>query len=596
MNKLLITGCLLATAFAAVAMPTKKELAAAQKLVEDVIAPDLKALNAGRKTVKDVADIQMKLASDAQSEAEKYLLLQSAFKLYSRGEEFDSAAKALTAINRDIESVPPELIVELIDREFHRGMGQKAPKVLQIFKTAKRTIRFRKELATAERNVKAHPKDPAVNRKLGECYAELGDWNAALAAFVNADGKLVEIAIGERTGKVVAADAGDFWWDYIEGTEMTTYKFHAAELYRTALADSTFAGLARTRAEQRLAEVDAAKDEMPNMSAVCKATTPNVKMINGRVEPLSFNLGKGLSVEFLGCNAGSFEMGYKDYYEGNPKERSFAKPHKVKFSRPFWIGKIQISEEVYRSVMGGKEYTLAQEAAGGRFAACDNVSYDDVMEFSKRLTRRFEGTIPTGYVFRLPTNAEWEYALKSGGKDKTPVFAWRVCDEKTLLKKYALLWDDAFAVFKASQNKEVQARAAEWCGEHPMRSGQKMPNQWGFYDMVGNCGEMVLDVVGWEGNDRINVNHIEKQDNAIQFTAIQFEKNEVDPIDYCDVKPRFHMLRGRDKIRKSVQNDLDIWLRRTDVPRSGIAFRLCLGPDLVSEWKSRQRKGAEAAR
>ena len=82
MNKLLITGCLLATAFAAVAMPNKKELAAAQKLVEDVIAPDVKALNAGRKTVKDVADIQMKLAADAQSEAEKYLLLQSAFKLY----------------------------------------------------------------------------------------------------------------------------------------------------------------------------------------------------------------------------------------------------------------------------------------------------------------------------------------------------------------------------------------------------------------------------------------------------------------------------------------------------------------------------------
>ena len=69
MNKLLITGCLLATAIAAVAMPTKKELAAAQKLVEDVIAPDLKALNAGRKTVKDVADVQMKLAADAQSEA-----------------------------------------------------------------------------------------------------------------------------------------------------------------------------------------------------------------------------------------------------------------------------------------------------------------------------------------------------------------------------------------------------------------------------------------------------------------------------------------------------------------------------------------------
>ena len=131
MNKLLITGCLLATAIAAVAMPTKKELAAAQKLVEDVIAPDVKALNAGRKTVKDVADIQMKLAADAQSEAERYLLLQSAFKLYSRGEEFDFAAKALTAITRDIKDVPPELITELVDREFNRDMGLKAPKEIE---------------------------------------------------------------------------------------------------------------------------------------------------------------------------------------------------------------------------------------------------------------------------------------------------------------------------------------------------------------------------------------------------------------------------------------------------------------------------------
>lgn len=131
MNKLLITGCLLATALAAVAMPTKKELAAAQKLVEGIIAPDVKALNAGRKTVKDVADIQMKLASDAQSEAEKYLLLQSAFKLYSRGEEFDSAAKVLTAISRDIKNVPPELIAELVDKEFTRDMGLKAPKEIE---------------------------------------------------------------------------------------------------------------------------------------------------------------------------------------------------------------------------------------------------------------------------------------------------------------------------------------------------------------------------------------------------------------------------------------------------------------------------------
>ena len=159
MNKLLITGCLLATAIAAVAMPTKKELAAAQKRIEDVIAPDVKALNAGRKTVKDVADVQMKLAADAQSEVEKYLLLQSAFKLYSRGEEFDSAAKALTAISRDVKDVPPELITELVDKEFGRDMGLKAPKEIV---AAERAMQRQRLVATQKEKEKTRKIRPTL--------------------------------------------------------------------------------------------------------------------------------------------------------------------------------------------------------------------------------------------------------------------------------------------------------------------------------------------------------------------------------------------------------------------------------------------------
>ena len=170
MNKLLITGCLLATAFATVAMPTKKELAAAQKLVEDVIAPDVKALNAGRKTVKDVADIQMKLAADAQSEAEKYLLLQSAFKLYSRGEEFDSAAKALTAITCDIKDVPPELIAELVDKEFNRDMGLKAP--MEIEAVVRRIADSGTKVIDAKATVDGYTWSYRVNNGEAEIVAE----------------------------------------------------------------------------------------------------------------------------------------------------------------------------------------------------------------------------------------------------------------------------------------------------------------------------------------------------------------------------------------------------------------------------------------
>lgn len=198
MNKLLITGCLLATAFAAVAMPNKKDLAAAQKRIEDVIAPDVKALNARRKTVKDVADVQMKLASDAQSEAEKYLLLQSAFKLYSRGEEFDSAAKALTAITRDIKDVPSELIAELVDKEFNRGMGLKAPKEIEAAERAAQRQRIM-AMRKRPRNARADQRQMTVGGYTWSYNVKNGE-----AEIVSPTGKLYERAVSPcPTGDVV---------------------------------------------------------------------------------------------------------------------------------------------------------------------------------------------------------------------------------------------------------------------------------------------------------------------------------------------------------------------------------------------------------
>ena len=87
---------------AAAAMPTRKELARAQEMVTDVTSADVKALKAGAKKPAEVAAVHMELAGQSESEAEKYLLLQSAFNLYAKAGDYDSAANALEAMCRDI--------------------------------------------------------------------------------------------------------------------------------------------------------------------------------------------------------------------------------------------------------------------------------------------------------------------------------------------------------------------------------------------------------------------------------------------------------------------------------------------------------------
>lgn len=255
MNKLIIIGTTLLTAVAAVAMPTKKELSEAKHIVEDVTAAEIKALKAGEATAKDVADKHMSLAEIAENDAERYLLLQGAFRLYARSEEYEMAADALVTLNQNVGDVPPELIVEIVSKEMGRVAGEKAPKLLAIFKAAKRASRYRRELVAVEKQLKGDPEDPALNLKHAECLAELGNWPSALAAFAKSGGAVAKMAADESAGKVKSQTAADFWWNYGGRDEISAYRRHAADLYEKALADSGFTGLARERAETRLDEV-----------------------------------------------------------------------------------------------------------------------------------------------------------------------------------------------------------------------------------------------------------------------------------------------------------------------------------------------------
>ena len=186
MKRLVLMVMAAGTTLAGTAMPTKAELRKAQEMVSDVTAADVAALKAKSKTPAEVAAKHMELAGQAGSEAEKYLLLQAAFKLYAKAGDYDSAANVIEKLQAEITDYDPEVTVELCGAEFIRKMRENAPRLYALKENARRIVFYRKQLPIREAAVKKNPKDQQAQRKLAECHAELGDWSKALEAFVKA--------------------------------------------------------------------------------------------------------------------------------------------------------------------------------------------------------------------------------------------------------------------------------------------------------------------------------------------------------------------------------------------------------------------------
>jgi formylglycine-generating enzyme required for sulfatase activity len=164
---------------------------------------------------------------------------------------------------------------------------------------------------------------------------------------------------------------------------------------------------------------------------------------------------KKTGMELVLVKGGCYQMG--DIFSDGKKNET---PVHEACVKDFYMGKFEVTQEQWLKVMGENP---SQFSACGKNCPVDSVSWDMAQEFVKKLNAM------TRKNFRLPTDAEFEYAARSGGKKEK----WPGTNSETDLEEYA--W---FA-----KNSEETT--------HPV--GLKKPNGLGLYDMAGNVREWCQD-------------------------------------------------------------------------------------------------------
>ena len=150
----------------------------------------------------------------------------------------------------------------------------------------------------------------------------------------------------------------------------------------------------------------------------------------------------------------------------------------VTISRGYWLGKYEVTQGEYLAVMGSNPSFFVPDKgyAADPNRPVEQVSWDDAVAYCAALTEweRLAGRIGTNSVYRLPTEAEWEYGCRGWTSTR---FSYGDDPGYTNLTNYA--WYDA------NSNGET----------HPV--GQKLPNPWGLHDMHGNVWEWCQDWYGF---------------------------------------------------------------------------------------------------
>ena len=189
-------------------------------------------------------------------------------------------------------------------------------------------------------------------------------------------------------------------------------------------------------------------------------------------------------MSFRWCPPGSFNMGSTRVNSAATRDR---KPVKVTLTKGFWMGEHEVTQREYNLVTRKNPpigFTRHRNAPHWGMTELKNID-----DFCRKLTEldRKAGTLPSGWEYVAPTEAQWEYACRAGSNS-----AFCFGDDPAKLGRYGNFADTSLR--KANANYYwAESRADDGVGEALAPVGSYLPNAWGLRDMHGNVAELVAD-------------------------------------------------------------------------------------------------------